>query len=536
MFSDMYSPVSGEAAGATVGSPWKVLLVDDEKDVHAVFHLALQDVMIDGRPLLLLDALSAEEARTVLAANSDVALILLDVVMESDRAGLDLVRHVRDDLGNRSVQIVLITGQPGYAPQREVVFGYEIDGYRLKSELSADRILVSVYSAIRTHGLIRAQERLQADLHQKVKALDDALRALHESEDNLIRAQSVAHVGSWTYDLAKDEMHLSVETCRIYGLPDGSVGTYETYLARVSPEDRRSLSEAWQSALEKGGSFAHEHRIKVGKSTRHVRVNADILRDADGRPVRGIGTTQDITERRQVEGELRRSNAELEQFSYAISHDLRQPLRMISSYLQLLGISLGEELDAERREYFAFAIDGAKRLDRMLVALLEYSRVGRLGEPPTWVESRAILDEALLFLQPAIAEAEASVSVHGAWPRVFVRPDEMLRLIQNLVGNAAKFRVAGRTPVITIASRVIGGEWLLSVTDNGVGIHQGQVGRLFQMFQRLQSRATFEGSGVGLALCRKIVEHHGGRIWAESSGEGEGSRFCVVLPLAGGGA
>lgn len=535
LLSDLFLPAAGEAATAAMGNPWKVLLVDDEQDVHAVLHLALQDVVIDGRPLLLLDALSAQEARTVLVAHPDVALILLDVVMESDRAGLDLVRHVRDDLGNRSVQIVLITGQPGYAPQREVVIGYEIDGYRLKSELSADRICVSVYSAIRTHRLIRAQEALQEELHQKVKVLDDTLRALRESEDNLIRAQSVAHVGSWTYDLAKDEMHLSMETCRIYGLAGGSVGSYATYLARVVPEDRQSLVAAWQCALDKGGAFEHEHRVRVGKSIRQVRVNADVLRDADGRPVRGLGTTQDISERKQVEGELRRSNAELEQFSYAISHDLRQPLRMISSYLQLLGISLGDGLDAECREYFGFAIDGAKRLDRMLVALLEYSRVGRLGEPPTWVDSRAILDEALLFLQPAITEAEATVKVYGTWPRVLVRPDEMLRLIQNLIGNAAKFRVAGRTPVITIASRVSASDWSLSVADNGVGIHHGQVGRLFQMFQRLQSRAIYEGSGVGLALCRKIVEHHGGRIWVESSGEGEGSRFCVVLPLAEGG-
>jgi signal transduction histidine kinase len=531
LLSVLFSPDTVEVAPSPASILWKVLLVDDETDVHTVLRLALQDVVIEGGGLLLLDALSATEARAVLAANPDIALILLDVVMESDQAGLDLVHYIRDELGNRSVQIVLITGQPGYAPQREVISDYAIDGYRLKSELSANQIFVQVCSAIRSYRLMREQETLQRHLEQKVTELDEALQALRESEANFIRAQSVAHVGSWNYELASDRMHLSAETCRIFDLPEGTIGSYQAYLARVFADDREAVEQAWQSFLERGGSFEHEHRIMVGKAIRYVRQRADLTSGADGRPLRSLGTTQDITERRQVEEELRRSNGELEQFSYAISHDLRQPLRMISSYLQLLGISLGNQLATEQREYFNFAIDGAKRLDRMLVALLEYSRVGRLGEPPAWLESRAILDEALLFLQPSIAEAQAIINIRGKWPRVFVRPDEMLRLLQNLIGNAAKFRVAGRTPMITVSSQVAGGDWCLAVADNGVGLDPGQLGRLFQVFQRLQSRARFEGSGVGLALCRKIAEHHGGRIWAESAGEGQGSRFCVSLPL-----
>ena len=529
-FSALFAAASTAEGPPTGGSPWKVLLVDDEDDVHAVLHLALQDVVIEGRRLALLDAYSAGEAKTMLVAHPEIALILLDVVMESDRAGLELVGHIRDELGNRGVQIVLITGEPGYAPQREVVSSYGIDGYRLKSELNADRIFVSVCSAIRTHRLMREQETLQHELQQKVKELDETLRALRESEANLIRAQSVAGVGSWTYELTTDEMHLSAETCRIYGLPEGCVGTQRRYLARVHPDDRGALEQAWQAALAASGPFAAEHRIIVGNGVRHVRLRAEIVCAADGRPLRSLGTTQDITERKQAEDELKRSNAELEQFSYAISHDLRQPLRMITSYLQLLGMGLEDTLDAERREYFDFAIDGAKRLEQMLVALLEYSRAGRLGEPAVWVDSRLIVDEALRFLQPAIAEAQARVSVEGCWQRVFVRPDEMLRLIQNLIANAIKFRVSGRTPRICVTSQINGGEWRLSVADNGVGIHQGQIGRLFQVFQRLQSRSAYEGSGVGLALCRRIAEHHAGRIWAESPGAGQGSRFCVALP------
>ncbi len=516
------------------GRPWKVLVADDEADVHAVLRLALLDVVIEGRGLQVLDAFSAEEAKAVLAAHPDIALILLDVVMESGRAGLDLVRHIREQLANRTVQIVLVTGQPGHAPQREVISGYEIDGYRLKSELHGNQIFAQVHSALRTYRLVREQEQLQQDLELKVRQLDAAVAALRESQANFIRAQSVAHVGSWNYELASDEMHLSAETCRIFGLPEGTVGNYRGYLERVCSEDRAPLDAAWQHFLRLGGVFEHEHRIRVGNAVRYVRQRADLTFGADGKPLRSLGTTQDITERKQAEVELRRSNAELEQFSYAISHDLRQPLRMIASYLQLLGTSLAGRLNDEQSAYFGFAIDGAKRMDRMLVALLEYSRVGRLGEPPAWIESRVVLDEALLFLQPAIAEAAAKIDVCGQWPRVFVRPDEMLRLLQNLIANAVKFRFPGRRPEIAVISRPAGAEWNLVVADNGVGIAPAQLGRLFQVFQRLHSRATFEGSGVGLALCRKIAEHHGGRIWAESNGDGSGSRFCVTLPMTGG--
>jgi len=243
------------------------------------------------------------------------------------------------------------------------------------------------------------------------------------------------------------------------------------------------------------------------------------------------GINRDITERKEYEEELKRSNTELEQFSYAVSHDMRQPLRMISSYLQLIEMSLADQLDGKKRGYFNIATEGAKRIDQMLGALLEYSRVGRMGDPPTWIESRAVLDEALQFIQPAIAEAQARLNITGDWPRILVRHDEIQRLIQNLIGNAAKYRIAGRIPEITVSSGMVRNEWHLCVADNGVGIIPDQINRLFKMFQRLQTRTAYEGTGIGLALCRKIAEHHKGRIWAESAGEGRGSKFCIVLPV-----
>ncbi|MDO8813731.1 MAG: PAS domain S-box protein [Gallionella sp.] len=251
----------------------------------------------------------------------------------------------------------------------------------------------------------------------------------------------------------------------------------------------------------------------------------------DGEITNYVCAFLDITERKEYEEELLRSNAELEQFSYVVSHDMRQPLRVISSYLQLLEMGLVDQLDSEKRGYFNFAIDGAKRIDQMLMALLEYSRAGRMGEPPTWIDSRAVLDETLQFLKPAIAEAQARLDITGNCPRIFASHDEILRLLQNLIGNAIKYRIAGRVPEISITSEIVRNEWHLCVTDNGVGIIPDQIKQLFQVFRRLQSRETYEGTGIGLALCRKIAEHHKGRIWAESAGEGQGSKFCVVLPV-----
>ena len=284
------------------------------------------------------------------------------------------------------------------------------------------------------------------------------------------------------------------------------------------------------------GSYLTRRLRAIQRVADAVQAGASGLRaivpgeDEAGQLARQFNGMLDTLDRR--EAEILRSNTELEQFSYSISHDMRQPLRMISSYLQLLDIGLADKLDEEKREYLNFAADGAKRLDQMLVGLLEYSRIGRKGEPPAWVESRAILDEALLYLQPAIAEAAADVRIEGDWPRVFVSRDEMLRLAQNLVGNALKFRIAGRTPEVTVTGATVGKEWRVKVADNGAGMMPEQIGRLFQVFQRLHSRATYEGSGIGLALCRKIAEHHGGRIWAESEGEERGSTFWVQLPIA----
>ncbi len=234
--------------------------------------------------------------------------------------------------------------------------------------------------------------------------------------------------------------------------------------------------------------------------------------------------------RRRMEQALAHSNAELEQFAYVVSHDLRQPLRMVNSYVGLLERHLADKLDEDTREMMHFASDGAKRMDQMLVSLLEYSRVGRMGEPMAPLDSRQVLDEALHFLQPAIKESAAEIVITGQWPQVVASRDEFSRLWQNLIDNALKYREPGRPVRIEISAEHGGEGWCFCVHDNGIGIEPDQTKRLFKVFQRLHTRREYEGTGVGLAVARKVVERHGGQIWVESPGKGQGSRFCFTLP------
>jgi PAS domain S-box-containing protein len=367
--------------------------------------------------------------------------------------------------------------------------------------------------------------------YQKRKRQFDRVSARKEAEQKRQAEQYRSIIqgsldGFWITDSRGRIVDANQASCRMLGYSHQEL--VQLSIADIeADESPKEIAARTREMAEIGHvKFEARHRRKDGRII-NVEVSVQYIEEMVDQ---FFAFVRDVTEREAATAELKRSNAELEQFSYAISHDMRQPLRMISSYMQLLEASLADQLDAEQRQYFDFAIGGAKRLDQMLNGLLEYSRVGRKGEPRTWIESRGVLDEALLFLKPAITEAQARLSVAGDWPRILACRNEMLRLMLNLVGNALKFRVAGRTPEILITSQTVAIEWHFSVADNGVGIIPDQIGRLFRVFQRLHSREAYEGTGIGLALCRKIAEHHDGRIWVESAGPGQGSCFHVQLP------
>ncbi|MEI7843479.1 MAG: PAS domain-containing protein [Gallionellaceae bacterium] len=359
--------------------------------------------------------------------------------------------------------------------------------------------------------------------------------ALHESEQRWKFALEGSGAGVWDWNLSEQSLYLSKTWKEMIGYSEDEIqNTMEAFESRIHPDDKTATFDALNKCI-KGETplyiAEYRFRCKNGDYVWMLDRGMVVSFDKNGKPLRMIGAHTNINDQKTYESELQRSNAELEQFSYIISHDMRQPLRMINSYLQLISMDLGDKLSQQNREYFNFATNGAVRLDQMMVGLLEYSRVGRESEPFIWIESQALLEESLLFLRPEINQAQASIESEGQWPRLFVNRDEIVRLLQNLIGNALKYQKENTIPKIKVVSSIENNRWKLAIIDNGIGIAPTQVNQLFKIFKRLQTNSRYQGSGVGLALCRRIVEHLNGRIWAESAGEDQGSQFYVTLPL-----
>jgi PAS domain S-box-containing protein len=427
-------------------------------------------------------------------------------------------------------------------------FGFDEEGYLVAiaqvpviSQTRAEEITqlyARLAATLAENGMDRLrQQQTKKDLHRLNLELEQRVR---ERTAELTRSEAqlrviADHSYDWEYWLGPDRqiLFMSPSCERITGYTAAEFMADPGLLERiVLPDDRGIMNDHLGESIFHEESILDFRIVRRDGQVRWITHGCRAIHGAQGEYMGRRISNRDTTERILAELELRRSNTELEQFSYTISHDMRQPLRMISSYLYLLTKSLAGQLNAEQRQYFDFAREGAQRLDQMMLALLDYSRVGRKGEPPDWIESRALLDEALQFLQPTIVKAGAQLEIVGDWPRLLVSRDEMTRLMQNLIGNALKYRIAGKTPQITVSGETAGDKWRLSVADNGIGIDPRQVGRLFQVFQRLHAHGTYPGTGIGLALCRKIAEHHGGRIYVESAGEGLGSTFRVEMPLA----
>ncbi|WP_082964594.1 CHASE3 domain-containing protein [Mycobacterium sp. E796] len=230
--------------------------------------------------------------------------------------------------------------------------------------------------------------------------------------------------------------------------------------------------------------------------------------------------------------ELRRSNAELEQFAYVASHDLQEPLRKVASFCQLLEKRYGDQLDERGIEYIGYAVDGAKRMQVLINDLLTFSRVGRLATMQTEVDLGTALDAGLANLAAAIEETDAEiVRPTEPLPVIMGDPTLLTMLWQNLIGNAVKFRHKDRRPRVVIDCERRADGWLLSVSDNGIGIAEEFAEKVFVIFQRLHGRDVYSGTGVGLALCKKIVEQHGGTVWVDSTYT-DGTRLQFTLPIA----
>ncbi len=299
----------------------------------------------------------------------------------------------------------------------------------------------------------------------------------------------------------------------------------------ASPEE---ISREMKEVEHEGRKFLRfKHRLSSG-DIRDVEVYSSPLH-VGGRAYLSSFVV-DVSDRNRFEAELQaktfelaRSNAELEQFAYVASHDLRQPLRMVSSYVTLLERHLGDRLDEPAREFIGYAVSGVKRMDALIKGLLEYSRVGRGTEGLAQVDLEDVVAAACANLGLEDGNAEASVIIEHPLPSLPGILSELVRLFQNLIGNAVKYHHPDRKPEVRVSAQRRGAEWIIAIEDNGMGIDAEHFDRIFGMFQRLHGEGQYEGTGIGLAICRKIVTTHHGNIWVESE-VGRGSRFLIALP------
>jgi len=316
---------------------------------------------------------------------------------------------------------------------------------------------------------------------------------------------------------------------------DELIGTPSLNL--VLTEDRNAVRENAVKMLKGERSLAYEFRM-VTKRAESKWVMETVAPVFYQQKRATLGNLMDITKRKQAEeklqqitAEMQRSNTELEQFAYVISHDLQEPLRMVSSYTQLLAKRYHSKLDADADEFIAYAVDGAKRMQALLNDLLDFSRVGTSGKPFNLTNCEDILKQAMDNLQITIEESGALVS-HDPLSIIMADEGQLVQLFQNLIGNAIKFR-GQEPPRLHVSAYRRHNVWVFSVRDNGIGIEPQHAQKIFEIFRRLHTKEEYPGTGMGLAICKKIVERHGGHIWVQSQ-PGEGSTFYFTIQINGG--
>ncbi len=382
----------------------------------------------------------------------------------------------------------------------------------------------------RSAELERTNQELQAEIAEH-KRIEEALR---ESEDRFRNIYENAMIG--LYRTTPDGRILLANPALVRMLGYSSFDQLaRRNLEEVGYEPQYPRSSFKQTIEREGQVLGLESAWKKADGTTlFLRESARVVRDESGNTLYYEGSVEDISARKRAEDRLRatmadleRSNRELEQFAYAASHDLQEPLRMVSSYTQLLARRYRGQLDQDADEFISYAVDGAERMQRLINDLLAYSRVGTRGRAFQTTDCEQALQQALANLQTAIEESGAIVT-HDPLPTVVADQSHLTQVFQNLVGNALKFR-SSVPPSIHVGVQEKSGHWLFWVSDNGIGIDPEYHERIFVIFQRLNAGDKYPGTGIGLALCKNIVERHGGRIWVESQ-PGQGATFYFTIP------
>jgi PAS domain S-box-containing protein len=517
----------------------KILLVDDEPANLLALEALLGELGQD-----LVRAESGEEALRRLLGD-EFAVVLMDVRMEG-LDGFETAKYIRARERSRHTPIIFLTARAG--DDFPVAEAYKLG--------AVDYLVKPLVPEI-----VRAKVAALVDLFR------DKVRARRQAELLRLLIEGTGDHAIFMLDPQGRVVTWNAAAERITGYAAGEI-IGEHFSRFYLPE---AVARGWPAEelrrAEAEGRFEDEGwRVRRDGSRFWANVLIAPLRDTAGRLVGFSTVTRDLTERRRAEEEVRnhrdrlaranevlhaeiaergraeerlrrtaaelaRSNRDLEQFAYVASHDLQEPVRMVSLYVQLLQRRYQGRLDDRADQYIGRAVEGARHMQTLINDLLAYARVGTRAREPVPVDCEAVFDRAVAHLAEAVRESGAEVT-RAALPTVRGDATQLVQVFQNLIGNAVKFR-ADRPPRVRVEAAPDGPCWRFSVRDNGIGIDRRYHDRLFVIFQRLHGREQYPGTGVGLAICKRIVERHGGRIWLESE-PGQGTTFYFTLPTVGG--
>ena len=498
------TPDRTSASEPPEGRPF-VIWADDNADMRTYVSR-----LLGGR--CHVEAVADGEAALEAARQRIPDLILADVMMPR-MDGFELLREIRADARLRGIPLVLLSARAGEEAR--------IEGL----QAGADDYLIKPFSSRELLAVVESHLKLSQFRRETTEALRTAYRnaqllaAIVESSDDAIISKDLNGViTSW---------NRSAE--RLFGYTaEEAVGRSITILI---PPERLDEEPKILAALRRGERVDHFETVRVRKDGTRLNISLTVspVKDAHGRVTGASKVARDITEQVRQETALKQANADLQQFAYSASHDLQEPLRMLTIYSQLLERNFAERLGEQGKEFIRQVAESARRMDELLRDLRAYAQVSAANPgPPDELDAGEALSKALENLRALIVESGASIRV-GDLPRVHMRAFQLEQIFQNLIGNAIRYR-GSAPPSIEISAVRLGDEWRFAVKDNGIGIAPEFHQQIFCVFKRLHSSSEYPGTGMGLAICQRSVESAGGRIWVESE-PGKGSTFYFTIPL-----
>jgi len=562
---------SGVAPEASTARRWKVAVIDDDQAVHEGTRFALSDYNLNGQKLEILSAYSAAEGRTLMRAHPDIAAVLLDVIMETDAAGLDLVEYIRNEIKNETVRIILRTGQPGQAPERRVIVQYDINDYKAKTELTADKLFTSLTAALRSYQQLERMVQTRRGL----EIIIDAASTLYDFKSMQRLAEGV---------LTQLASLLNVDCAGILVLRDDGAGSELSVLAgsgcysrfigvtsskALDPDLRQMVEAAFQRRKNEFADHRSVLYLRTG-SGREVVVLLQAerpLSETDRSLVEIFSSRLSIAfdnvilyqqlheantqledrvaqrtralmqANRRLSAQwlrLQRANGFKNEILGTVAHDLKNPLGVIlgrtEMLTELIGAGSPKENVTSQVEHIR---DATKRLTSMVDHLISDAMADAFDitirrEP---VDVAALVGEVAESNKPLAVNKQQTITV-SAPPNIVTMcdTDRIREAIDNLISNAIKYSPIGGKISVVVSHE--GNNTIIRITDEGAGLSPEDLGRLFGRFQRLSAKPTAgeSSTGLGLSIVKRIIDMHGGHVTAESAGPGQGSTFTVRLP------